>query len=145
MIVTDPERLRVKCDDVKPEEVSELISKLEEGLAYSERVGRPGIGLAAPQIGIAKHIAIVRIPLKTETLKLNLVNAKIIEQNNLKPFKDEGCLSFPDVTVDTMRYEDIVLTTDVYPFKCSVSGLIAVAVQHELEHLNKILLTDHIK
>ena len=94
MIITNNEEaLRVKCEDVLPEEVGELIERLESELAHSALLGNAGIGLAAPQIGIAKKIAIVRLG-KSEH-NLNLVNCDIAQAWDLKTFEDEGCLGIP--------------------------------------------------
>src|SRR5579871_5171177 len=98
MIITNNEELlRVKCEDVLPEEVGTLIETLERELDYANRLGRGGIGLAAPQIGIAKKIAIVRI----NQVKFDLVNAKIEQGFDSTIFKEEGCLSFPGRVEDT--------------------------------------------
>ena len=136
MIITDEKLLRVKCDPVLPEEVDHLISELEMELKNSIN---PGIGLAAPQIGIAKSIAIVRIP---NIRKINLVNPKILEQYDEIMFEGEGCLSFPGLYVTTMRYNEIVVESMVGPRKFIVTGLTAVVVAHEIDHLNNILLID---
>lgn len=61
IIQNNEELLRRPCEDVKPEEVGELVELLERELDNSGRLGSQGIGLAAPQIGILKKIAIVRI------------------------------------------------------------------------------------
>src|SRR5574338_426213 len=93
IIINDEEALRVKCEDVLPEEVGPLIAQLEAELNEANRLGKGGIGLAAPQIGIAKKIAIVRMGAKG--LDLNLVNCVPVKGYDPAVFKDEGCLSFP--------------------------------------------------
>ncbi|HWZ21397.1 MAG TPA: peptide deformylase [Cytophagaceae bacterium] len=145
MIITnDEEALRVKCLDVSPDEVGELIALLESELDNSNRLGRVGIGLAAPQIGIAKNIAIVRL-LKNGIydLEVNLINAKIEKGYDQIIFRDEGCLSFPGRVENTMRYQEVYLSNNlIYPHKFIATGLMAVVCQHELDHLNGILLSD---
>ncbi len=143
MIITDEELLRVECVDVLPEEIGELRDKLERELKRSAELGRPGIGLAAPQIGIAKNMAIVRIPSSGGAYNVDLVNCKIEEGFDKKLFKDEGCLSFPDRYEDTMRYQEIkVVNNYVEPVSFVATGLFAVCIQHELDHLSGILLPD---
>src|SRR4051812_19122603 len=100
MIITNEERLRVTCTDVTPEEVGPLREALEAELANSARLGRPGIGLAAPQIGIAKKMAIIRFGNKG--LDIDLINCKIDKGYDLAIFKEEACLSFPGRSEDTM-------------------------------------------
>lgn len=140
MIITNNEEaLRVKCEDVLPEEVGPLVEQLEKELDYSARMGRPGIGLAAPQIGIAKNIAIVRL----DKLSIDLVNCKIKHQYDKFMFRGEGCLSFPGRIEDTMRYQEIHIVNNlVNPNSFIASGLVAIVCQHELDHLNSVLLPD---
>jgi peptide deformylase len=140
MILTDESLLRRPCADASPEEVGELVSLLERELEQSAKLGRPGIGLAASQIGILKNVAIVRI---NKEYKIDLVNAKIANGYDEVRFVDEGCLSFPGRAEDTMRYQEVHLTGNlVYPHGCILQGLIAVVAQHELDHCNGILLPD---
>lgn len=144
MIITNNEEaLRIKCEDVLPEEVGGLIDLLEKELNYSALTGNPGIGLAAPQIGIAKKIAIIRIGKQEHNL--NLVNCDITQAFDLKTFKDEGCLSFPGRIETTNRYQEIVLENNlVYPNKMILTGIFAVAAQHEIGHYNSQLFIDHV-
>jgi peptide deformylase len=141
MIITNNEELlRVKCEEVLPEEIEVLIEVLEKELAYANRLGKGGIGLAAPQIGIAKKAAIVRIA----DIKMNLINAKIEQGYDLTLFKEEGCLSFPNHVEDTMRFQEVFITNNlVEPHQFTTTGLLAVVCQHELDHLNSTLFMDH--
>lgn len=141
MIITNNEEaLRVKCSDATPEEAAQIIEQLERELVYSARMGRQGIGLAAPQCGIAKNVAIVRID---NVNRIDLVNCRITKQYDKAIFRGEGCLSFPNRAEDTMRYQELYITNNlIEPHSFIVSGLIAVVVQHELDHLNGVLLPD---
>ena len=148
MIITNNEELlRVKCEDVLPEEVAELREKLEQGLRESDELGRPGIGLACPQIGITKNMAIVRIPSRGDTqFNVDLVNCRIQKGYRKSLFKGEGCLSFPGRYVDTQRYQEIVVVDNlVEPHSFVATGLFAVCIQHELDHLHGLLLPDFEK
>jgi len=139
MIVTDEKLLRVKCEDVKPEEVAELKLKLEQELIASAMKEMPGIGLAAPQIGIPKRMAIVRCGSQS----IDLVNCKIESGYNKALFDGEGCLSYPGRYEKTFRYQEIYVTNNfVEPHSFTATGLVAVVVQHELDHLDGILLPD---
>jgi peptide deformylase len=141
MIITNNEKaLRVKCAPVLSDEIGALVGALERELQHSASLGRVGIGLAAPQIGIAKNIAIVRI---NDQYKVNLVNCKIKKKYDQFIFKEEGCLSFPNRIENTLRYQEIyVEDNDAYPHSFIATGLMAVVIQHELDHLNSILLPD---
>ena len=141
MIITNNEEaLRVKCEDVKPEEVSSLVSALETELSYANKLGKNGIGLAAPQIGISKKIAIVRLG---NGLDINLINSKLENGYDSKMFTQEGCLSFPGRLEDTNRFQEVYMTNNlVYPYTFVATGLLAVAAQHELDHFNSTLFMD---
>ena len=140
MIITDEKLLRVKCEDVLPNEVGALIDQLERELKHSAEMGRAGIGLAAPQIGINKNIAIVRINNK---YNINLVNCKIAQKFDPEIFEEEGCLSFPGTFVKSLRYKEIYVVENMDDKKEFIAqGLVAVVVQHELDHLNSRLLPD---
>lgn len=140
MIIKNNELLlRVDCKDVDPREVNALIIVLENELKKSALEGNSGIGLAAPQIGMNKKAAIVRI----NDIKYNLVNCKISKKSEPFIFKNEGCLSFPGKTEDTLRYNKItVIDNMVEPKEFTVTGLAAVCVQHEIEHWEKKLFFD---
>lgn len=139
MIITDEQKLRIKCSDVLPEEVAEIREALEKELDYSERIGNPGMGLAAPQIGISKRMAIIRV----DNIKIDLVNASIFKAFDKAIFENEGCLSFPGRIEKTRRYREIhILDNMVEPKGFIATGLLAVVCQHELDHTCGILLPD---
>lgn len=143
MIVTDSKILRTPCLPVLLEEIEELRTKLEDELAASGRAGRPGIGLAAPQIGIFKRMAIIRIP-GQEPLDLVNLYPSNITGFDLAVFPDEGCLSFPGESRRVPRYQEILVQgNQVWPFKFVAAGLVAVAIQHEQDHLDGKLLIDY--
>jgi peptide deformylase len=144
VIITDEKLLRVECEDVLPDEALSLRKKLEAELDMSFRLGRPGIGLACPQIGIAKNMAIVRIATGTGMFyNVDLVNCRIAESYDQAEFDGEGCLSFPDMVVKTLRYKEIkVVDNLVEPHEFVATGLFAVCIQHELDHLRGVLLPD---
>ena len=118
-----------------------------------------GIGLAAQQIGRTEHICVIDIPpdgdLSPEGLPMNpeicmpltLVNTEIVDSSqSVSPF-EEGCLSFPDILGAVTRPEEVRvrhqnLAGEVVEW--TARGLLARAVQHELDHLNGILFIDHM-
>ena len=141
MIITDEDLLRRPCEDVLPKEVGDLISTLEGELNRINRIGRGGIGLAAPQINILKKIAIVRLP----KINLNLVNAKLAHGYDPALFTDEGCLSFPNRTENTMRFQEVHITDNlVEPHSFIATGLLSVVCQHEIGHYNSTLFIDRM-
>lgn len=148
MILTDEEQVKklgLTSEIVKPEEIEELKNILESELKNSEKLGFPGIGLACPQIGIAKKMAIIRIPGK-KIYYADLVNPVIIEKYDLAIFDGEGCLSFPKLFGRTQRYQEIRVENFLgFPKNFIATGLPAVCIQHEIDHLNGIILPELIK
>lgn len=141
MIITDEKILRMPCEEVKQEDVGELRDLLERELINSARLGRPGVGLALPQIGIHKKMAIVR-PGHQE-LNIDLINCHIAHGYDLMLFQDEGCLSYPGRVENTMRYQEVHIVNNLFAPKAMIlTGLIAVISQHELDHVNGVLLPD---
>jgi len=141
MIITDESKLRLDCSDVTAEEYGPLKDQLERELKRSAELGHAGVGLAAPQIGIAKNMAIIRVG---DNYSVDLVNCKIKKGYDKAVFKNEGCLSFPDHFVDTFRYQEIEVVGNLVPPHSFIStGLMAVVCQHELDHLIGKLLPDN--
>lgn len=135
MIVTDIAELKRRNEDALPGEADEIILKLEAELKASPR---PGIGLAAPQIGIHKRIAIIR----TKDHSIDLVNPVMVERERGIIVKGEGCLSLPGVSADTWRFDEVFVKCDRNTAGLEATGLEAVAIQHEMDHLDGVLLTD---
>lgn len=106
-------------------------------LMYRER----GIGLAAPQVGISKRVITVDIGGNP----ICLINPKIIEKKGTQ-ILEEGCLSLPGQTVEVARANKIRVTSfgkrgEVQELVCS--NLLAVCIQHEVDHLDGILMSDY--
>jgi peptide deformylase len=84
----------------------------------------------------------VRIPSSSGLIKIDLVNPTI-EKFYDPIWTEEGCLSFPNLLVKTQRYNEIVIKTDVWPYRFIATGLLAICCQHEIDHFNgKKLLID---
>jgi peptide deformylase len=138
-IVTDIEELKKPNSVADLYEAKSIIEKLEIALKNAER---PGVGLAAPQIGIHKQVAIIRVNSEEGEDNIDLVNPVIIEQEQGIIFKDEGCLSLPGVHINTRRYQEVFIKDDLHPAGVILYGMAAVACVHEIDHLFGILITD---
>lgn len=107
----------------------------------------PGVGLAAPQIGVALRIFVVDIAADDEPSDLRVfINPKITRREGSQSFR-EGCLSFPDVAEEIERAAEVdlqALDLEGRPFALHADGLLAVAVQHEHDHLDGVLMIDHV-
>jgi peptide deformylase len=142
MIITNEAELRLPCTDASENEVGAIVEQLERELEYSGRMARPGIGLSAIQIGIHKNVAIVRVD---NNHSVNLVNCKIQNKYDEFKFLQEGCLSFPNLVGDTIRYNEVHIVDNlVYPHAMILTGIMAVVAEHEIDHWNNRLLPDFI-
>lgn len=108
----------------------------------------PGIGLAAVQIGVLKRLVVLDTAGKDEArAPLFLVNPEIVEASPDRIVYEEGCLSIPDYYEEVERAERVrvrFLDRDGQPGELEASGLTAIALQHEIDHLNGVLFVDHI-
>lgn len=107
----------------------------------------PGVGLAANQIGVTKRVFVVDCAGEDEPSDLRVfVNPEITEKEGEVVWK-EGCLSFPGVSENVERAEAVhVKALDRFgkPFELDAEGLLAIAIQHESEHLDGSLMIDHL-
>jgi peptide deformylase len=132
MIVTKTAELTKPCEDISIDEGFKLIDKLNSILEQEN-----GIGLAANQIGINKKVCILRIP-DSETGEIighNFINPKITRREEPITFENEGCLSYPNVFIRTIRYNKVTVVDDLSPEGRDFEGLEAVCAQHEVDHL----------
>jgi peptide deformylase len=119
-------------------EIRELINEMKY-IMYKNS----GIGLAAPQVGILKRIFIADVG---DGL-FALANPVIVDTEGQDKLL-EGCLSLPDIGVDVSRNQAITVTGIVpegEELKMDLSGLLARVVQHEIDHLNGVLIIDYQK
>ena len=141
MIIKDKSKLQEKCSPVSVKEGEEIGVRLLHELRESEN----GIGLAANQIGINKRVCVINVK-----EPLVLINPKIVKKSKEKFVFAEGCLSFPDSKLKTMRHQDIVVEADNHNGKLSFSAnskdindaFECVCVQHEIDHLDGITMFD---
>ncbi|MDA8170102.1 MAG: peptide deformylase [Nitrospiraceae bacterium] len=110
----------------------------------------PGVGLAAPQVGVSKRLAVIDVNVRegqTEKLPLYvLINPEIVSAEG-EVESEEGCLSLPGLTAEAARAERVfvkALGRDGKPFEIDATGLLAIALQHEIDHLEGTLLLDRI-
>ena len=111
-------------------------------------VAAPGVGLAAPQVGVSQRVAVVDLSVGKEPgALLVLVNPRLVEQEGLAS-DVEGCLSLPGITDKVDRPERVrVEAQDASgrPFDIEVEGWLARAVCHEIDHLDGVLFVDRLR
>ena len=119
-------------------EVDDAVRRLVEDLRDT-MYAAPGIGLAANQIGDPRRVCLVDLTAgDARDSLIVLINPAIVALDGCET-GEEGCLSFPDVTLDIERARSIrvdALGLDGKPFTLSAEGLLARAIQHECEHLD---------
>jgi peptide deformylase len=108
----------------------------------------PGIGLAAPQIGVSRRL-IVMDPAKDEAPKtpVIMVNPEIIVRSEELRMHEEGCLSIPDFTAEVERPSFTrvsYIDRQGKPQEMELEGIWSTLVQHEIDHLNGILFIDYL-
>ncbi len=107
----------------------------------------PGVGLAAPQVGVSKRLAVIDVSTKgAEMPLLVLINPVILQREGSIEF-EEGCLSLPEYTAKMERAEKVTVRTvdrRGKEMEMEAEGLLAIALQHEIDHLDGILLIDRI-
>ena len=108
----------------------------------------PGIGLAAVQVGVLQRLVVLDTARKEEPPQpLFLVNPEIVQSSEERVIYEEGCLSIPDYYEDVERSERVRIRfqdRDGAECEMDADGLLAIAVQHEIDHLNGVLFVDHI-
>lgn len=108
----------------------------------------PGIGLAAPQVGVSKRIIVIDVSVKEgeKTPLIVLINPEIVSTEG-EIDSEEGCLSLPGYITTVKRAERVIvkgLNRDGKEIKIEGEGLLSRALQHEIDHLDGILLIDRI-
>ena len=108
----------------------------------------PGVGLAAPQVGIGQRFLIYDIAPREEGGDLHvLINPTIVTREGEILSENEGCLSVPDFRADVQRAERILVEgvdRDGNPLRFEADGMLAIVIQHELDHLDGTLFIDRI-
>ena len=108
----------------------------------------PGVGLAAIQVGWDKSVLLYDVSPREESRVLHvLVNPKIITQEGEIISEDEGCLSVPDFRADVKRSEFVTVEghdREGRPIRLDAEGILAIVLQHEIDHLNGTLFIERI-
>jgi peptide deformylase len=137
-------RLREKGKKIAKvtDEVRQLVDDMAETMYAA-----PGVGLAATQIGEALQLFVIDVAEQDQPSDLRVfINPEILERVDAITWT-EGCLSFPGVTEDVDRAAKVrvrALDRDGKEFVLEAEGLLAVAIQHEYDHLQGVLMIDHL-
>jgi peptide deformylase len=145
-IITAPDpRLKVQCEPV--ESVDAAIAKMMDDMLETMYLA-PGIGLAAPQVGITKRILVVDLSPKDGPREpIRMANPEILWHSDDLATYEEGCLSLPEQYADVERPAQIkvrYLDQDNSVQELDADGLLATCIQHEMDHLDGVIFVDHI-
>ena len=135
------EILRTHC---KPVEMSDEIAKLIDDMLYT-MYEAPGIGLAAPQVGRDIRVIVADVT-EDKSQPIALVNPEIVATDGEITY-EEGCLSLPGIYANVRRPAKVKirgLNRDGEPVEMEAEDLLAVCLQHEIDHLNGVLFIDHL-
>jgi peptide deformylase len=143
LIHPDP-RLKKLCDPVAEitAEVRQLASDMLETMYDA-----PGIGLAAPQVGVTKRVIVMDCIKDGPPEPMALVNPEIIWASEDQTVYEEGCLSIPDIYNDITRPAEVTVRwtdLDGQSQERQFGGLWATCVQHEIDHLDGKLFIDYL-
>ncbi len=137
-------KLKKKCLPV--EKIDDDLCQLVKDMAET-MYAAPGVGLAAPQIGRLLRLVVIDVsPADQPKNLLVLINPEIVSTEGECTW-EEGCLSVPDYSEEIRRKEKVVVRCQNLEGKTveiSGEGLLAIALQHEIDHLDGILFLDHI-
>ena len=146
ILVAPHSALKTKAKPVAPEDRDQLYALVPRLFATMYKA--PGIGLAAPQVGVGLRVAVVDVAPEGEApAPMVLINPEIVAVGDAWVTREEGCLSLPNMYADVSRPADVrVAFTDMEGKRQEVAaeGLLAACLQHEIDHLDGILFVDHL-
>ena len=145
-IITAPDpRLKQVAKPV--ERVDDEVRKLMDDMLETMHAA-PGIGLAAPQVGVLKRVIVVDVAREDEEPQpYRMANPELVWVSDEDATYEEGCLSLPEHYADVVRPAAIkvrYLDNENEIRELEAGGLLATCVQHEMDHLDGILFVDHI-
>lgn len=137
--------LRAPCSKVEvfDQELATLVNDM-----VATMYAAPGVGLAAPQVGVSRRVAVVDVTVGREPGMLKvLINPRIVERSGSQ-IDSEGCLSIPDFAEKVERPERVVVEAfDLQGerFELEAEAFEARAFCHEIDHLDGVLFVDHLR
>ena len=144
LVVPDP-ILKARARPVGPSDMEQVRTLVPRMFATMYRA--PGIGLAAPQVGVGLRFAVVDLMQDEKSSPIVLINPEVMARSQEEATREEGCLSLPGQYADvtrparvTIRYMDI----EGARRQIDAEGLLAACMQHEIDHLDGVLFVDHI-
>jgi peptide deformylase len=131
--------------------VAKPVAHVDDGLRvliddmFETMYAAPGIGLAASQVDVHQRLLVLDVSENSDT-PMVFINPEILASDGEQVYQ-EGCLSVPGIYADVHRAEHITvraLDRDGQPFECDAHGVLAVCIQHEMDHLAGKLFVDYL-
>lgn len=145
-IITAPDP-RLKTVASRVDAVDDDISRLMDDMLET-MYAAPGVGLAAPQVGISQRVIVVDVARTGDAPEpMQMANPEIIEASSERSTVEEGCLSLPEHFAEVKRPERVrirYLDRENEIRERDMDGFLATCIQHEMDHLDGILFVDHI-
>lgn len=114
---------------------------------FATMYAAPGIGLAAPQVGLDLRLAVIDLQPEDKPAPITLINPRIETMSREEATREEGCLSIPGQYADVTRPERVTVVyqdLDGNSQTIEADGLLATCLQHEIDHLEGVLFVDHL-
>ena len=145
LILPDP-RLRQVTEPVAV--FDDELKKMVEDM-FETMYDAPGIGLAAPQIGVMKRVVVIDLadPENPDSGKIAMVNPEIVAMSEETEISEEGCLSIPEFYYEVERPAEVTVryfTPEGEEVTRHATGRLAVCMQHEIDHLDGVLYIDYL-
>ena len=145
ILVAPHPALKAKAREVGPGDADAVRALLPRMFETMYRA--PGIGLAAPQVGVGLRLAVVDLMPNERRQPLVLINPRLLLRSDELATREEGCLSLPNQYADVTRPAEIrVQFQDAEGSRQELHAdtLLAACLQHEIDHLDGVLFTDHL-
>ena len=144
LVAPDP---RLKAKAVKVEAIDDTIRTLMDDMLET-MYEAPGIGLAAPQVGVSKRVVVLDVAGKDDPpAPMVFANPEVIWESEERNTYEEGCLSVPKQYAEVERPATVkvrFLDRDGVQHEIEADSLLATCIQHEIDHLNGTLFIDHL-
>ncbi len=145
ILIAPHKSLKTKARAVTPadmDRVRALVPRMFDAMYKA-----PGIGLAAPQVDVSLRLAVIDLMPNDVRKPFVLVNPEILRVSEDWAVREEGCLSLPNMYADVSRPAQVrvgFMDLDGKRHEIDAEGLMAACLQHELDHLDGVLFTDHL-
>lgn len=144
----------LRFPDPKLRTVAKAIEKVDDNIRqlvadmYETMYDKAGVGLAATQVDVHQRVVVTDCPIEEDKPNpITFINPKIIHKSDEFEISQEGCLSVPEIYADVERAKVVTINAQNEQgetFEMTCEGLLAVCIQHEIDHLDGKLFVDYL-